>query len=64
MTTWKDHKERRTPFLSRGMGRTAYLEQRVEALEAIAANGGSLVFVRQLPAHPDPNITYVIYTDS
>ena len=64
MTTWKDHKERRTPFLSRGMGRTADLEQRVEALEAIGANGGSLVFVKQLPSHPDPNITYVIYTDS
>lgn len=64
MTTWKEHKERRTPFLSRGMGRTADLEQRVETLEANVANTERLVFVKQLPAHPDPDTTYVIYTDS
>ena len=64
MTAWKDHKERRTPFLARGMGRTANLEPRVEALENRETTADRLVFTTQLPAQADPSVTYVIYTDS
>lgn len=64
MTSWKDHKERRTPFLSRGMGRTASLEQRVEALENQSGTADGLAFVTQLPEHPNPNVTYIVYSES
>ncbi len=64
MTSWKDLDERRTPFLSRGMGRTASLERRVEALELICSAAGRVAFVTRLPDDPDPSVTYVIYTES
>ena len=66
MTTWKDHKERRTPFLSRGMGRTTQLEERVTALENHVTAlddqqpAEHLAFVSELPEQPDPSTIYFI----
>ena len=62
MTSWKEReqKERRTPFLSRGMGRTTHLEERADALETLAADHLSVAFVEELPSQPNPDTIYFI----
>ena len=76
MTSWKEReqKERRTPFLSRGMGRTTHLEERTtvleeraslleeraDALETLAADHLSVAFVEELPPQSNPDTIYFI----
>ena len=71
MTSWKDHKEHRTPFLSRGMGRTtqleaatAQLEERVDRLENQSATTSLIAFVDELPQQPAPDTIYFICFES
>ena len=69
MTSWKEReqKERRTPFLSRGMGRTtqleertSLLEERADALESLAAGHLPVAFVEELPSQPNPDTIYFV----
>ena len=76
MTSWKEKelKERRTPFLSRGMGRTTHLEEstallderttvleeRADTLETLAAGHLPVAFVEELPPQPNPDTIYFI----
>lgn len=57
MTDWKDHHERHTPFLSRGMGRVRQLEQQVTHIEDSLLPATRLEIVEQLPddhaQHPE-----------
>ena len=69
MTSWKEReqKERRTPILSRGMGRTtqleertSLLEERADALESLAAGHLPVAFVEELPSQPNPDTIYFV----
>ena len=57
MPNWKNHHEKRTPFLARGTGRVRELEQKVEQMMTDLTPASSFRFVTELPEdhaeHPD-----------
>lgn len=63
MTQWKDNHEKRIPFMARGNGRIRDLDQKVEELAEKVNTQLKIMPVREMPAHPDDHMAYLIYED-